>query len=77
MKFKWSKYETLDNESFLATVYGLPGVIAAGGTIEHCREDLITSFHSDCSYSQEIAEPFGYHLYSYWSDLNDEILCPR
>lgn len=36
-----AKYDTLENGSFMATVEGLPGVIATGKTIEECREDLI------------------------------------
>jgi predicted RNase H-like HicB family nuclease len=36
-----AKYDALENGSFMATVEGLPGVIATGKTIEECREDLI------------------------------------
>ncbi|HNX40600.1 MAG TPA: type II toxin-antitoxin system HicB family antitoxin [Methanothrix sp.] len=36
-----ARYETLENGSYMATVDGLPGVIATGDNIEKCREDLI------------------------------------
>ena len=36
-----AKYDALENGSFMATVEGLPGVIATGKTIEERREDLI------------------------------------
>jgi predicted RNase H-like HicB family nuclease len=36
-----ARYEPLENGSYMATVDGLPGVIATGETIEKCREDLI------------------------------------
>lgn len=38
---KRAKYVTLESGSFMATVEGLPGVIATGKSIEECREDLI------------------------------------
>lgn len=38
---KRSKYEILESGSYMATVEGLPGVIATGKNIEECREDLI------------------------------------
>ncbi len=36
-----ARYKSLENGSYMATVVGLPGVIATGETIEKCREDLI------------------------------------
>jgi predicted RNase H-like HicB family nuclease len=36
-----AKYETLDDNTYMATVEGLQGVIAIGDTIEECRQDLI------------------------------------
>lgn len=36
-----ARYDALENGSFMATVEGLPGVIATGNTVEECREDLI------------------------------------
>ncbi|HOG98684.1 MAG TPA: type II toxin-antitoxin system HicB family antitoxin, partial [Methanothrix soehngenii] len=36
-----AKYESLEDGSYMATVAGLPGVIATGDTIEKCRDDLI------------------------------------
>jgi predicted RNase H-like HicB family nuclease len=38
---KRAKYETLEDDTYMATVDGLRGVIAIGDTIEECREDLI------------------------------------
>jgi predicted RNase H-like HicB family nuclease len=38
---KRAKYETLKSGSYMVTVEGLPGVIAAGKSIGECREDLI------------------------------------
>lgn len=36
-----AKYETLEDDTYMAYVDGLRGVIAIGDTIEECREDLI------------------------------------
>jgi predicted RNase H-like HicB family nuclease len=36
-----AKYEVLEDDTYLATVEGLRGVIAVGDTIEECRDDLI------------------------------------
>jgi len=36
-----AKYETLEDDTYMATVEGLRGVIAVGDTIEDCRDDLI------------------------------------
>lgn len=36
-----AKYETLEDDTYMATVNGLRGVIAIGESIEECREDLI------------------------------------
>ncbi|MGV8175971.1 MAG: type II toxin-antitoxin system HicB family antitoxin [Methanothrix sp.] len=36
-----AKYEVLEDDTYMATVEGLQGVIAVGDTIEECREDLI------------------------------------
>ena len=36
-----AKYDSLEDGSYMATVAGLPGVIATGETIENCRDDLI------------------------------------
>jgi predicted RNase H-like HicB family nuclease len=36
-----AKYETLEDDTYMATVEGLRGVIAIGDTIEECRQDLI------------------------------------
>ena len=38
---KRAKYEILESSSYMASVEGLPGVIATGNNIEECREDLI------------------------------------
>jgi predicted RNase H-like HicB family nuclease len=38
---KHAKYETLEDETYMATVDGLRGVIAVGDTIEDCSQDLI------------------------------------
>jgi predicted RNase H-like HicB family nuclease len=38
---KRAKYEILESGTCMATVEGLPGVIATGKNIEECREDLI------------------------------------
>jgi len=36
-----AKYEPLEDDTYMATVEGLQGVIAVGDTIEECRDDLI------------------------------------
>ena len=36
-----AKYEVLEDDTYMATVDGLRGVIAVGDTIEECRDDLI------------------------------------
>ena len=36
-----AKYEVLEDDTYMATVEGLQGVIAVGDTIEDCRDDLI------------------------------------
>jgi predicted RNase H-like HicB family nuclease len=36
-----AEYDTLEDGSYVATVPGLQGVIAVGGTFEECRKDLI------------------------------------
>ncbi|MDD4652189.1 MAG: type II toxin-antitoxin system HicB family antitoxin [Methanothrix sp.] len=36
-----AKYEVLEDDTYMATVEGLRGVIAVGDTIEECRDDLI------------------------------------
>ena len=38
---KHAKYEMLEDDTYMATVDGLRGVIAVGDTIEDCRQDLI------------------------------------
>ena len=38
---KHAKYEMLEDDTYMATVDGLRGVIAVGDTIESCRQDLI------------------------------------
>lgn len=38
---KRAKYETLEDETYMATVEGLRGVVATGETIEECRQDLV------------------------------------
>jgi predicted RNase H-like HicB family nuclease len=36
-----AQYVTLEDDTYMATVEGLQGVIAIGDTIEECRQDLI------------------------------------
>ena len=36
-----AEYDTLEDDSYAATVPGLQGVIAVGDTLEECRMDLI------------------------------------
>ena len=36
-----AKYDTLEDDSYVATVPGLQGVIAIGNSLEECRSDLI------------------------------------
>jgi predicted RNase H-like HicB family nuclease len=36
-----AKYEVLEDDTYMATIEGLRGVIAVGDTIEECRDDLI------------------------------------
>ena len=38
---KHANYEMLEDDTYMATVDGLRGVIAVGDTIEDCRQDLI------------------------------------
>jgi predicted RNase H-like HicB family nuclease len=38
---KHAKYEMLEDDTYMAMVDGLRGVIAVGDTIESCRQDLI------------------------------------
>jgi predicted RNase H-like HicB family nuclease len=38
---KLAEYDTLEDDSYVATVEGLQGVIAIGDSIEECRRDLI------------------------------------
>ena len=38
---KHAKYEMLEDDTYMATVDGLRGVITVGDTIESCRQDLI------------------------------------
>ena len=35
-----ARYEQLEDQSYCATVRGLPGVLAVGGSIESCRSEL-------------------------------------
>ena len=38
---KHANYEILEDDTYMATVDGLQGVIAVGDSIEDCRQDLI------------------------------------
>jgi predicted RNase H-like HicB family nuclease len=38
---KHANYEMLEDDTYMATVDGLQGVIAVGDSIEDCRQDLI------------------------------------